>query len=461
MPRSFQMAVCVLVSICLALSCAAPVYAEIKFSWGPYWRFRYEYWKNWKDMDNSQNDNRNYVRLKTSLWGKADFNADTSIFAKLTNEFKAYSYFGGTSSLIPDKTDSKKGYHFDINEVIFENLYLDKNNFLDFPADLRLGRQDLAWMYGENFLIMDGTPQDGPRTLYFNAGKASLRVNENNTIDIIYINDPRDEEFLPVINRSRLHNALVPGLDRQPQLLNTTDEQAGVLYWKNKDIHNLALEAYYIFKNEAGEGGVGYQAKEGKINTLGSSARYTLGTWNFRGQIAGQFGNYGSDEREGIGGYVFADKSLKYMAWSPQLSAGFVYLSGDDKKTAKNEGWDPLFSRWESISPMYAMSMCAETGILGYWTNMRIFRANLFLKPNSKINLYLSYNFLQANEQTASSAILSGSGKNRGHLPQLKAEYLVNKNVSTSFLLEYLIPGDFYKDNDPAIFLRTELQLKF
>lgn len=456
-----QVNVYILVFLSCLLFFATPVHAETKFSWGPYWRLRYEYWKNWKDMDNDLKDNRNYFRLKTSLWGKVDFNADMSLFAKLTNEFKAYTYFGGTASLIPDKTDSKKGYHFDINEVIFENLYLDEKDLLGSPVDLRLGRQDFAGMYGEGFLIMEGTPQDGPRTLYFNAAKASWRVNEQNTIDMIYINDPRDEEFLPVINRSRLRNAANPSLNRQPQLLNTTDEQAGVLYWSNKNIKDLALEAYYIFKYEAEEGGYGYQAQKGKINTLGSFAKYILGSLTFRSQIADQFGSYGSDARRGIGGYAFVDKAFNGIAWSPKGSVGFVYLSGDNKETAKNEGWDPLFSRWEWMSPMYAMSMSAETGILGYWTNMRIYRANLTLKPTEKINLYLGYNFLQANEQVASTAILSGSGRNRGHLPQAKVEYILNKNMTTCFLVEYLIPGNFYKERDPALFLRAELQLKF
>ncbi len=458
---SYKIALCLLVFFCNILSSTIPALAETKFSWGPYLRLRYEYWKNLKDMDNDQKDNRNFFYIKTSLWGKVDFNADTSIFAKLTNEFKAYTYFGGTASLIPDKAESKKGYHFDINEVILENLYLDENNFLSLPVDLRLGRQDFAGMYGEGFLIMEGTPQDGPRTLYFNAAKASWQADEKNTIDIIYINDPRDEEFLPVINRLRLRNATNPSLDRQPQLLNTTDEQAGVLYWKNKKIKNLVFEAYYIFKYEAEEGGYGYQAQKGSVNTIGSFANYALGTLTFRGQIADQLGSYGSDARRGIGGYAFVDKAFNGIAGSPKVNIGFVYLSGDNKNTAKNEGWDPLFSRWDWLSPMYARGMVAETGILGYWTNLRIYRASLTLKPTEKINLYLWYNFLQANKQVASTAILSGSGKNRGHLPQVKVEYMFNRNVTTFFWAEYLIPGNFYKDRDPAVFLRTELQLKF
>ena len=97
--------------------------AEISPKWGVAERARYEYWKNWKDMDSGQLDNRNFFRFRTSLWGELNADKKFSLFAKLTDEFRAHTYFGGTSSSFPDKTASKKGYHFDINEVIFDNLY--------------------------------------------------------------------------------------------------------------------------------------------------------------------------------------------------------------------------------------------------------------------------------------------------------------------------------------------------
>ncbi len=178
-----------------------------------------------------------------------------------------------------------------------------------------------------------------------------------------------------------------------------------------------------------------------------------MGSLIFRSQIANQFGDYGSNARRGIGSYVFIDRVFNGIVWSPKVGIGFVYLSGDDKKTARNEGWDPLFSRWEWMSPMYARSMCAETGILGYWTNMRIFRANLFLKPTEKINFYLWYNLLQANEQVPPNVILSGNGKNRGHLPQLKLEYLVNKNMTTCFFSRVFDSGEFLQGKRPGTFL--------
>jgi hypothetical protein len=411
-------------------------------------------------MDNDQKDNRNFFRVKSSLWGQWDYDKSLSLYAKLTNEFKAYTYFAGTSSSVPDKTAKKKGYHFDINEVVFDNLYVDVYNFLDLPVNLRIGRQDLN-NYGESFLFGDGTPGDGSRTYYFNAAKATWNINNNNALDVIYIDDPRDEEFLPIINRTKLVNASNPTQDKVPQQLNTTDEQAYVLYLKNKSIKDLAPEFYYVFKKEAQEGGVGLQSKETKLNTLGSFIKYNFSPWAIRTQFAYQFGKYGENDRVGIGGYGFLDREFKNLAWSPLANIGYIYLSGDDRNTNKNEAWDPLFSRYPWISELYNLSMAAETSITGYWTNLQAIRSSLILKPTGKAKVSIWYNFLMADKDVAPSALFSGTGKNRGHLCQARIDYAFNKNISTYFLAEYLVPGNFYKDRDEALFLRTEFHLKF
>ncbi|MDD4939463.1 MAG: alginate export family protein [Candidatus Omnitrophica bacterium] len=446
--------------IATAVLFIAPAYAEVQFKWAPYLRLRHELWSDVFDMDKSVKNNRSFFRIKTSVWGQADVDEDLTLFAKLSDEFRAYTYFGGTSSAAPDKSGSKKGYHFDINEVVFDNLYMDLRNFLEYPLDLRIGRQDLLFEYGEGFLIMEGTPQDGSRTYYFNAAKANWKVNEKNQLDILYINNPRSEKFFPVINRAKLKQQANLSLDKAPQALNTTDEQGGVLYWKNKAIENLKLEAYYIFKNEE-DGGAGLQAQKGKINTFGFFTKYDLSSWTARGQFAYQTGNYGENDRQGFGGYTFLDKCFKDVCWLPQVSMGYIYLSGDDQKTGKNEAWDPLFSRWNWVSELYVLSIGTDTGVLGYWTNLGILRAELLLKPTDKMKLSFWYNYLRANEQASRSAILSGEGKDRGHLPQARIDYFFNKTVSAYFLAEYLFAGDFYRNRDNAVFLRTELQFKF
>jgi hypothetical protein len=163
-----------------------------------------------------------------------------------------------------------------------------------------------------------------------------------------------------------------------------------------------------------------------------------------------------------LGGYAYLDKDFKDAQWSPSASIGFIYLSGDDRKTNKNEGWDPIFSRWPWISELYVNSLKTDAEA-GYWTNLNAVRASFAIKPTPKTKLSLWYNYLRANENptVTSASVLSGTGKTRGHLPQARLDYKINKNINTYVLAEYLIPGNFYVNNDPALFFRYELELKF
>jgi len=463
-----RMWICVFVLMLALILVSLPVYAELKFKWGPYLRVRYDYYKNFMDLANAvesaNRDTRQYVRTKTSLWGQADFDKNTSLYAKLSNENRAHLYFEGTSSSFPDKQPSKKGYHYNINEVFFENLYLDLKDFMDMPVDLRIGKQDFIGQYGENFLIADGTPVDGPRSVYFNAAKASWRVDDTNTVDVIYINDPRTDQNLPVINRDKLLD-YTTGYKKEGQYLTTTDEQGYVLYWKNKAIKDVGLEGYYIFKRESEEGGAGvYSTEKTKLSTLGSFIKYSFAPYALRAQLAGQWGEYGENDRTGLGGYIYLDRDIKEIkTWSPAVTLGYIYLSGDDRKTDKQEGWDPLFSRYPWISDIYLYTITRETGVVAYWTNLHGLRTIITLKPTAKSKITLGYLYLRAVEAVPSTAnaMFSGNSKDRGQCPQVKFEYTFNKYTTVCFLAEYFIPGRFYANGDPALLVRTELQVKF
>ena len=428
-------------------SCYPPkVSADFALTGGGAERVRYELWKNIFDMNNDALDNRSFFRFKTSLWGQASFNKDFSVYAKLTDEFKSYTYYAPSSSKTWGQT--KKGYPFDINEVILDNLYVDVNHVFKAPLNIRLGRQDLK-DYGEGFLIFDGTPNDGSRSIYFNAAKASWQVDASNNLDFIYIDDPRSDEWLPIINGEKINTNLT-----------SSQETAGVLYLKNRAIEKLSLESYYIYKTE-GQEGPGFQSQKGAINTLGSFAKYDLSPFTLRGQLAYQTGTYGSNNRQGLGGYAFVDRDFKELAWKPTASTGFVYLSGDDSSTSKNKSWDPLFSRYPWYSELYNLSYKSETGILAYWTNLQMFRMSLALKPTEKSKITLFYNYLRSNTEIPASTVFTGRGRERGQLPQLRFDYMFNKNVTAYVLGEYFVPGNVYLYKDNAIFIRCELQVKF
>ncbi len=417
--------------------------AELGFKWGPYLRLRHEYWKNISDMENNTLDNRNFFRTKASLWSEIDFDQDISLFVKLTNENRAYTYWGNS-------TTGKKSYHYDIHELVFDNFYLDFKNMLGAPLDLRLGRQDLSSTnYGEGFIFSDGTPRDGSRTYYFNAAKATWRISGKNTLEFFYIKNEKTDNFLPVINE----------LDGEQQL-NYSNEIGAGIYHKCDSLENLHWENYYIYKSDQGERPAPFTEKN-KIHTLGSFAKYSLPPLTLRGQLSYQSGDYGDNDREGMGGYIFLDRDFKDLFWNPELSAGFYYLSGDDRNSSKFEGWNQLFSPYTWTSEIYCLHYSKETGTT-YWTNLQMWRTYLILHPNEKTKLTFWYNFLKANEQVSAGSIFSGSGKNRGHLAQARLDHAFNKNISAYFLVEYFIPGNFYVDTaDPALFLRTQLEFKF
>lgn len=428
--------------------------SEVKFTGGPYARIRYEYWRNLSDMEskdlsNEAKDNRSFFRFKVGAWGQADITDWLSAYIKLIDEFRTYTYYF-------QSTSKKKGLHFDINELYFDNLYVDVKKVLNLPVDIRLGRQDLMGQYGESFLIGDGTPGDGSRSFYFNAAKASWTVDRDNTIDLIYINDPRDDTYLPVINE-----------DKNPFNLNTTAEQGAVLYWKNKElVKDMNLEGYYIYKREDDEYGSGAQAQKGLINTFGSYAKYNMAPYTLRGQFCYQFGDYGLNDRQGYGGYTYIDRAFKDTTWSPVATIGYTYLSGDNPKTSKNEGFDPLFSRFPSFFELYGYNIgnAKDQGVLFYWSNLAIATARVVVSPTKKMKLSNSYHFLWAPERLAiaNQAYPYKSGKHRGQLFSEQLSYTFTKNITGYILGEYFLPGNFYDSGaDSAVFLRSQLELKF
>jgi hypothetical protein len=277
---------------------------------------------------------------------------------------------------------------------------------------------------------------------------------------MIYVNNPRNDTTLPVIEKYR------------PEYnLNPTHEEGYVLYLKNKVSKDLSLEPYYIYKREsAGWGYVapgGLQAQKGYINTLGVFSKYLMDPWTFHFQAAEQVGKFGLEDRKANGGYIATDYDIKDMAWKPQLNATFVYLSGDNKKSTRDEGWDPLWTRFPIYSELYAQEYQNESGN-SYWTNLEMYRIGATVNPTKKAKFNLNYSFLRANALIApvSAADISGAGKNRGHLIISKLDYTFNKNICGYLLAEYFIPcrgqnGFYSAGADPAIFTRAQLEFKF
>jgi len=437
--------------------------AEITYTYGASERIRQEVWDNLLDLKtlprgNNTNYDRNFFRFKTSLWAGADFNKDTGVFLKLTSEV----YY----NLGPYRQPWNQ--HLDENEGVVDNLYLKANNVFGVPVDLKIGRQDFLGpdMYGEGFLFRDGNPNDGSRCFYFNAAKAKWRINEDHNVDIVYITNQFQDRYLPTWRTA------VPDAGtyyNNKKILNASDEQAFMLYGRDKLSENLTVEPYYIFKREE-KHPLGPPTPELDLNTIGARAEYKTGPWTFGGEFAHQFGEYdGGRDRSGYGGYLFGKRKFADMPLKPEFELRFVSLSGDNPDTEKNENWDPLFAKapywnelliyvqiYEFIPETYAMP--------GYWSNLQLYMAKATMELTPDTKLALSYQYWRANQDAqplAPHRAMFGDGHDRGHLPTMFLTHKFNKNIDAFFQYEYFIPGDFYADNAKnGQFLRWQLQFK-
>ncbi|MCX7919641.1 MAG: alginate export family protein [bacterium] len=399
-------------------------------------RLRQEYLINVLDLRDGVGKDDNYLRLKISPWAKYNFNNDVSMMLKLTSEPR-YFFSSG---------DVGKGKEITNEEIVIDNLYLDVKDAFGAPLDLRIGRQDFLGTYGEGFVIMDGTPGDGSKTFYFNALKSTWKINKNNSLDLVYINNWH-EDHLPVVNDQQIAT-------------NNSDESGIVLYGKNKLNDKVTLEPYYIWKREGGYG----TTPTLKLHTFGARGVYVPVPWKFRAELAGQIGDYDDSniDREGIGGYFIAGRKFNDVCLTPEINLGYYYLSGDDPTTTDVEAWDPIFSRWPWLSELYVFTLAKETKTVAYWTNLQTYRASVKLDLSPKTNLSLCYSYLLANENVNGS-MFSADGKVRGHLPQIQLNHKFNKSLDGYIIVEELFPGSFYADNsqDHAWFFRWQLQYKF
>jgi len=440
--------------------------AELKTEFGAALRARHEYWENLTDLQTGAGTDRDFFRLRSSVWGKTDFTSKLGLYVKVTNEMK---YFLGNFKPFTSMDSDMQDERFDIDELFVDNFYLDAKNIFGLPVDLRIGRQDLR--YGDGFLISDGTPGDGSRSFYFNAVKATLNINKDNALDLIYISQPIKDEYLPSLYEN--HPDTLPparsGYSNNKKRLGASDETAFVAYLRSKPFDTLTVEPCYMYKEEDPIG-LGTNSKL-ELNTLGMRVAFAQGNWSMRAEYAHQFGDYENGrDREGDGGFIFAGYKLANIALKPELEIGYVYLSGDDSTTGnKNEGWNPLFSRAPNWNELFIYTLIGETigdggPIPGYWTNLHLYKAGVKLSLTAATKLALSYQYLKADETTAlaNTAMFSNNDKERGHLGTCILVHSFSKMIDGMLQLEYFAPGDFYADAaDDAIFSRVQLMFKF
>ena len=395
-----------------------------------------------------------FTRNRFRWWTKSKLDEDITFNTRLTWEFRTWD------------NPQRKPQHVDFDEVLFDNFNISIKNFLDMPMTAVIGRQDI--MLGKGWLVMDATPLDGSRTLFFDAARFTYNWEEAKTkLDMIYVDmgAASDRWLKPFNDRDRL--------------VTEQDERGAILYLTNKSIQNTQLEGYFIYKNDNPADAIDPEdipsawSKKAEIYTFGGAIDGKINdNWRYRAEGAFQTGDkwisandeqdlraFGTTERLD---YDFNDEKKN------NLHVGYEYLSGDDPSTDKIEAFDPLWGEWPQWSELYGYTYTLET-MPFETTNLHRFWFGHSFNITPKVQLATDYHFLWADENTragythSSGFGFSEDGSTRGQLLTCWLKWTLNKNLKGHLLGEWFWPGNYYSENsrDMAYFLRCNIEYTF
>lgn len=398
-------------------------------------RVRNENWNNLFDYNETLDDQRVQVRYRTRVWLKAPLTSDIDVNIGLNQE---------TNQIFVTRSP----WRFD--ELIFETANIDFKKLFVKGLSLKVGRQNI--MKNEGFLILEGSPGDGSRTIYQNAAVLGYTWKKSK-IEAIGILNPRQDRMLPVWH------------DRKKDLLNWNQSSLG-LYYTDNNAKRTAFESYYFYTKETGDrrAPTNYQFRPDRhVHTAGGRVvqKFDRGL-SVTGEFAGQWGAYhGGGIVRGWGGYgyvkrTFGAKSQHY------LQTGYWGMSGDNPSTPnKDEGWDPLYARWPKWSELYIYTQFREYAP-SFWSNTALWQMEWGYAPIKPIGLRLTYYKVDAYHPfPKGDSRIFGSGTVRGHMPQIRADFAINKQVSGHVLYEHMAAGNFYSYRSHAYFLRFEMIYRY
>lgn len=382
-------------------------------------------------LDAEGNGGLSYLRNRTSIKAKTFPASRLELTTQLTNEFRYY--------FVPEDID------FSLHEVFVDLLYAKWDRVAKLPLALSIGRQNLS--FGEGFVVIDGTPLDGSRSIYFNAARADWTFAPAHSVSLTYVNQPVKDKYLPLIHDQDAN------LIEQPQ-------QALIVYY-SRSWGKSNLQAYFIHK-ESEHTAEFSDARQ--VNCPGIRLQWPItARATLVGEGAYQIGTNGASDQQGYGGYGYAEYATGWPIRLPKtVSVGGVYLSGDDPATDDDEGWEPVFGRWPKWSESYIYTLIRERSV-AYWTNL----TSVFIKTTvpvaTDIALSLDYHRLAAPEiSDPAKAFPGGSGTRRGDLLIGRLTYQISPHLSGHVLFERFAPGDFYLTGaDSYGWMRMEVMLRF
>jgi hypothetical protein len=458
---------------------------------GADFRFRIEYGENWQTLSDDAHrvDHQwNYERYRTRWWTKSILSEDVSINTRLTWETRTWNEPSGKLQRADLAATDPRNYpvrEWNPDEAIIDWLNINVRNIGDLPLAATVGRQDLLG-FGAGWLIMDGTPLDGSRTMYFDAARFTYGGKDTeNVLDLIYVDQSaQSDRWLNPIND-------------QERAVAIQDERAAIAYLTNKSLAPTQLEGFFIYKNDnpidfftvnrtpvtnipwsSASPAFTAWSRKAEIFTVGGGVSNIVAPedhWKYRAEGAYQTGD--RDDRSGVSQDVEAYgalTNLEYLFRDPLQNAvhiGYEFDSGDNPNTNDDEQFDLLWGKWPRWSELLIYTASNETDVADL-TNLH--RANIGhrIQLTKECSLSTDYHLLWADKfgqpwKTGASGInVSGDSHFRGQLVTSWLRYQFSKQLVGHLMGEYFIPGSYYEKStgenaDNAFFVRLNVEYTF
>ena len=391
-------------------------------------------------IDNARNlrkketgHDRFWHRFRARVWGTATVAKDLEVNFGLVTEPRYYC-----------REDRR--HQFIRHEGIFYRLNVKASNILDQPISAKVGRQDIR--LGEGWLVLEGTPSDGGRTIHFDAIRITGEHKESKTtVDLIYIdNHANSSAFIRPFNDRDLNLA-------------EQDEQGAIFYLTNKSLPHKQIDGYFIYKRDHGK--VASSGTNGELYTLGGLIKGDIDdNWKYYVELAGQTGHTSGKNVCALAG----NSKLNYHFNDPMKNVArlfYEYISGSSDP---DQDFDRLWGRYgqwgETSGALSAIEGKAENN-----GNMHRVGAGWTVEPTKKVKILADYHLMFAdhNRSTATASGLSNGGKFRGQQVTAVVKYKHNEHVNTRLVGEIFFPGDYYNKtrNDIATVVLYELVLSW
>ena len=453
------------------------------WKWGADLRIRDEFIDNSLTLSSAQpRHEQNWIRVRARWSNVFTPTPGVDFTARLAIEGREWT-----------ETSYSAPFHrgWDWNEVVFDHFNLKVKPLKQTPLTFTIGRQDL--MFGDNWLILDGTPLDGSRTTYFDAARVNFEIKKwKTTFDAIFIDQwARNDHWLPPM---RVSGDTVNGVDLPIKKAQVEHNERGlVLYMTDKAKPTRQIDAYFIYRQarkepirvlktadaganplyeivsdpaEADDANMKANLGRGEdsdLYTVGARLAGDIGRGDltkclkYRVEAAFQTGTRNGRDQRGYG----VNSALTYAPKTKlahQFRLQYEFLSGDDPKTSnRDEGFDILWGRWPRWSELYIYTYAPEARIAQLANFHRIGPGWTF-KPFAKGELVTDFYLLYADKDKA-GPILSGTGKTRGTLFTSKLLMKLTPHLAAHLWFERFSPGSYYAANrqDPATFIRPEV----